>query len=154
MNGDKQVSTLLDEYKKPLKKLFKYDKSKALKFDKESRSEVVNQKGIYVIFKNKSPLFVGQAGGYMTGYKLTQKDLNDKLAQYNLKSTAGTAKFKRTYVQDQKLDESEVNNIKAEEQNLRFQYIKVKNNPAMINLLEVLALEYAKDNKIDLYNFS
>jgi len=30
MNGDKKISELLDSYKKPLKKLFKYDKSKAL----------------------------------------------------------------------------------------------------------------------------
>ena len=28
MNGDKKISELLDNYKKPLKKLFKYDKSK------------------------------------------------------------------------------------------------------------------------------
>ncbi|PTE44460.1 hypothetical protein BUY79_07835 [Staphylococcus equorum] len=153
MNADKKLSELLEDYNKPLKKLFKYDKSKALTFDKETRSEVQEQKGIFVIFKNKKPLYVGQAGGFMTGYKLTQKDLNDKLAQFNVKSDAGTAKFRKAYVAQQNLDESELKNIKAEEHNLKFQYIKVKGNPALINILEILALEYAKENDVELYNF-
>ncbi len=153
MNGDKKISELLDSYKKPLKKLFKYDKSKALTFDKESRSKVENEKGIFVIFNNKKPIFVGQAGGFMTGYKLTQKDLNDKLGQFNLKSDAGTTKFRKAFSAQQNLDETEQQNIKAETYNLKFQYIKVKENPAMINILELLAMEYAKDNEIELYNF-
>ncbi|HLR19433.1 MAG TPA: hypothetical protein VK115_05875 [Staphylococcus sp.] len=153
MNGDKKLEAFLEEYKKPIKKLFKYDKSKALTFDKESRSSVEDQNGIFVIFKNKEPLYVGQAGGFMTGYKLTQKDLNDKLAQFNLKSDVGTSRFRKAYVAHQNLDESELKNIKAEEHNLKFQYIKVKGNPAVINILEILALEYAKENDIDLYNF-
>src|SRR5699024_6299929 len=95
MNGDKKLEAFLEEYKKPIKKLFKYDKSKALTFDKESRSSVEDQNGIFVIFKNKEPLYVGQAGGFMTGYKLTQKDLNDKLAQFNLKSDVGTSRFRK-----------------------------------------------------------
>ncbi len=66
MNADKKLSELLEDYNKPLKKLFKYDKSKALTFDKETRSEVQEQKGVFVIFKNKKPLYVGQAGGFMT----------------------------------------------------------------------------------------
>ena len=153
MNGDKKIAELLDDYKKPLKKLFKYDKSNALNFDKESRNKVQEQKGIFVIFNNKKPIFVGQAGGFMTGYKLTQKDLSDKLAQFNLKSDAGTAKFRRGFVAQNNLDESELKNIKAEDYGLKFQYIKVKGNPSMINTLEILALEYAKDNDIKLYNF-
>lgn len=153
MNGDKKISELLDSYKKPLKKLFKYDKSKALTFDKESRSKVENEKDIFVIFNNKKPIFVGQAGGLMTGYKLTQKDLNDKLGQFNSKSAAGTAKFRRVFSTQQNLDEMEQQNIKAETYNLKFQYIKVKENPAMINILELLAIEFAKDNEIELYNF-
>ena len=45
-------------------------------------------------------------------------------------------------------------NIKASEKNLKFQYIKVKDNLAFINILEILALEYAKKNKINLFNFA
>ena len=153
MNGDKQLTGLLEEYKKPLKKLFKYDKSSALTFDKASRSQVQEQKGIFVIFKNKKPIFVGQAGGFMTGYKLTQKDLESKLSQFNLRSDAGTARFRKVYVQQNNPDEPELKHINAEEQNLKFQYIKIKENPAMINILEILALEYAKENEIELYNF-
>ena len=40
MNGDKKLTSLLETYNKSLKKLFKYDKSKALKFDQDSRSKV------------------------------------------------------------------------------------------------------------------
>ncbi|MDN8848439.1 hypothetical protein Q0M30_16495, partial [Staphylococcus aureus] len=73
--------------------------------------------------------------------------------QFNSKSDAGTAKFRRVFSAQQNLDEMEQQNIKAETYNLKFQYIKVKENPAMINILELLALEYAKDNEIELYNF-
>ncbi|MDT3978051.1 hypothetical protein RPO28_06010, partial [Staphylococcus saprophyticus] len=107
MNGDKKISELLDNYKKPLKKLFKYDKSNACAFDKESRSKVEGQKGIFVIFNNKQPIFVGQAGAYMTGYKITQKDLNDKLGQFNVKSDSGTARFRRVFAEQNSLDEAE-----------------------------------------------
>lgn len=89
----------------------------------------------------------------MTGYKLTQKDLESKLSQFNLRSDAGTARFRKAYIEQHNLDESELKNINAEEQNLKFQYIKIKENPAMINILEILALEYAKENEIELYNF-
>ena len=34
---------------------------------------------------------------------------------------------------------------KAEDYNLKVQYIEVKENPALINILETLALEYAKE---------
>src|SRR5699024_2285663 len=104
MNGDKKLEAFLEEYKKPIKKLFKDDKAKALTFDKESRSSVEDQNGIVVIFKNKEALYVGQAGGFMTGYKLTQKDLNDKLAQFNLKSDVDTSRFRKAYVAHQNLD--------------------------------------------------
>lgn len=153
MNGDKKLTSLLETYNKSLKKLFKYDKSKALKFDQDSRSQVKEQKGVFVIFNNKQPLFVGQAGGYMTGYKLTQKDLNDKLAQFNSKSEAGTAKFRKAFLEQQNITEIESKDFRAEDYQLKFQYIKVKGNPALINLLEILALEYAKENDIKLYNF-
>lgn len=153
MNGDKKISELLDNYKKPLKKLFKYDKSNACAFDKESRSKVEGQKGIFVIFNNKQPIFVGQAGAYMTGYKITQKDLNDKLGQFNVKSDSGTARFRRVFAEQNSLDEAETKEIKAENYGLKFQFIKAKGNPSMINILEILALEYAKENDINLYNF-
>lgn len=153
MNGDKKMATLIEDYNKPLKKLFKYDKAKALKFDADSRSKLQDQKGIFVIFEDKQPLFVGQAGGYMTGHKLTQKDLSSKLAQFNSKSDAGTAKFRKTFIEQHHFQEVESQDIRAEAYNLKFQYIKVKGNPSMINLLEILALEYANENEIGLYNF-
>src|SRR5699024_7373232 len=96
---------------------------------------------------------VGQAGDFMTGYKLKQKDFNDKLAHFNMTSDVGTWRLWKEYVAHQNLDESELKNIKAEEHNLKCQYIKVKGNPAVINILENLVLEYAKENDIDLYNF-
>ena len=43
----------------------------------------------------KTPIFVGQTGGYSTGYQLITKDLFNKLGQYNLKSGVGTTKFKK-----------------------------------------------------------
>ena len=75
------------------------------------------------------------------------------MGQFNSKSAAGTAKFRRVFSTQQNLDEMEQQNIKAETYNLKFQYIKVKENPAMINILELLAIEYAKDNEMELYNF-
>lgn len=154
LNGEKKINALLDDYQKQLKKLFKYDKANALSFDNESRSKVAEQKGVFVIFENKKPIFVGQAGGFMTGFKFTQKDLSDKLGQFNSASDAGTAKFRKAYLAHHGLDESETKNIKASEKNLKFQYIKVKDNLAFINILEILALEYAKQNKINLFNFA
>ncbi|RIL86817.1 hypothetical protein BUY23_03260, partial [Staphylococcus cohnii] len=58
------------------------------------------------------------------------------------------------YIEHHGLDEAEMKNIKANEKKLKFQYIKVKDNLAFINILEILALEYAKKNKIKLFNFS
>lgn len=89
----------------------------------------------------------------MTGYKITQKDLNDKLGQFNVKSDSGTARFRRVFAEQNSLDEAETKEIKAENYGLKFQFIKVKGNPSMINILETLALEYAKENDINLYNF-
>ena len=48
------------------------------------------------------PVFVGQTGGYSTGYKPIQKDLNSKLAQYNSKSDSGTTKFRRELAKSKK----------------------------------------------------
>ena len=154
LNGEKKIDTLLEDYNKQLKKLFKYDKANALAFDNESRSKVAEQKGVFVIFENKTPIFVGQAGGFMTGFKFTQKDLYDKLGQFNSASDTGTTKFRKAYIEHHGLDEAEIKNIKANEKKLKFQYIKVKDNLAFINILEILALEYAKKNKIKLFNFS
>ena len=89
----------------------------------------------------------------MTGYKITQKDLNDKLGQFNVKSDSGTARFRRVFAEQNSLDEAETKEIKAENYGLKFQFIKVKGNPSMINILEILDLENAKENDINLYNF-
>lgn len=153
LNGEKKINDLLEDYNKQLKKLFKYDHSKALTFDNDKRSKVRDQKGVFVIFENKTPIFVGQAGGFMTGYKLTQKDLYDKLGQFNLASDTGTAKFRKAYIEQHELDDSELKHIKAVEKDFKFQYIKVKENRAFINILEILALEYAINNNIKLFNF-
>ena len=69
MKGSKKLNQLLEDNEKKLKKLFKYDKKEALSFTKEDREKVENQFGVYVIFDNKKPVFVGQTGGYSTGYK-------------------------------------------------------------------------------------
>ena len=37
--------------------------------------------------------------------------------------------------------------------NLKFQYVNVKDEP-FINVLEILAIEYAKDKGYELYNFN
>ena len=51
------------------------------------------------------------------------------------------------------LDQSDLKSITAQEHSLTFQYIKVKDEPAFINILELVALEYAKDKGYELYNF-
>ena len=40
---------------------------------------------VYIFF-DKTPIFVGQTGGYSTGYQPITKDLFNKMGQYNLKS--------------------------------------------------------------------
>lgn len=50
---------------------------------------------MYMLSSIKTPIFVGQTGGYSTGYQLITKDLFNKLGQYNLKSGVGTTKFKK-----------------------------------------------------------
>src|SRR5699024_4713549 len=92
--------------------------------------------------------------GFMTGFKFTQKDLYDKLGQFNSASDTGTTKFRKAYIEQHGLDEAEMKNIKANEKKLKFQYIKVKDNLAFINILETLAFNYAKKNKIKLFNLS
>lgn len=153
MKGSKKLNQLLEDNEKKLKKLFKYDKKEALSFTKEDREKVEDQFGVYVIFDGKKPVFVGQTGGYSTGYKPIQKDLNSKLAQYNSKSDSGTTKFRRELAKSKKKDISDLKGVTAEEYGLTFQYIKVKDEPAFINILEILALEYAKQENMKLYNF-
>lgn len=48
-----------------------------------------------MLFLIKTPIFVGQTGGYSTGYQPITKDLFNKMGQYNLKSGVGTTKFKK-----------------------------------------------------------
>src|SRR5699024_217897 len=152
MKGNKKIAELLELYDKKLSKLFKYNKKKAMSFDKDSRLQLQEKYGIYVIFNaNKKPVFVGQAGGYLNNHKRAKKDLCDKLGQYNLKSDAGTLRFKRAYALDNDLVVDDAKAIKAEDYNLKVQYIEVKENPALINILETLALEYAKEKDFKLY---
>lgn len=154
MKGNKKIAELLALYDKKLSKLFKYNKKKALTFDKESRLQLQGKFGIYVIFNaHKKPVFVGQAGGYLNNNQRAKKDLCDKLGQYNLKSDAGTLRFKKAYAQANDLVADDAKAIRAEDYNLKVQYIEVKENPALINILETLALEYAKENDLELYNF-
>lgn len=154
MKGNKKIAELLALYDKKLSKLFKYNKKKALTFDKESRLQLQEKFGIYVIFNaHKKPVFVGQAGGYLNNNQRAKKDLCDKLGQYNLKSDAGTLRFKKAYAQANDLVADDAKAIRAEDYNLKMQYIEVKENPALINILETLALEYAKENDLELYNF-
>lgn len=154
MKGSKKLNQLLEDNEKKLKKLFKYDKKESLSFTKEDREKVEDQYGVYVIFEGKKPIFVGQTGGYVTGYKPIQKDLNTKLAQYNSKSDSGTTKFRKELAKNKNADTSELKEMTAENYGLTFQYIKVKGEPAFINILEILALEYAKEKEIKLYNFA
>ncbi|MFZ8100864.1 hypothetical protein ACO1GT_04345 [Staphylococcus arlettae] len=154
MKGNKKIAELLELYDKKLSKLFKYNKKKAMSFDKDSRLQLQEKYGIYVIFNaHKKPVFVGQAGGYLNNHQRAKKDLCDKLGQYNLKSDAGTLRFKRAYALDNDLVVDDAKAIKAEDYNLKVQYIEVKENPALINILETLALEYAKEKDFKLYNF-
>ncbi|MCE3398992.1 hypothetical protein LCC45_16710, partial [Staphylococcus aureus] len=64
MKGSKKLDSLLEDNKKKLKKLFKYDKKEALAFTKEDREKVKDKYGVYVIFDQKKPVYVGQTGGY------------------------------------------------------------------------------------------
>ncbi|MBI6058132.1 hypothetical protein H8J75_17030, partial [Clostridium perfringens] len=52
------------------------------------------------------------------------------------------------------LNEDDIKSITAEDYGLKFQYVNVKDEPAFINILEILALEYAKDKGYELYNFN
>ena len=154
MKGSKRLDQIKEDNKKQLKKLFKYDKNNALSFSKPDREKVQDKFGVYVIFDKKTPIFVGQTGGYSTGYQPITKDLFNKMGQYNLKSGVGTTKFKKGLAQQKGLNEDDIKSITAEDYGLKFQYVNVKDEPAFINILEILALEYAKKNKINLFNFS
>ncbi len=79
------------------------DKDNALTFSKEDREKVQDKFGVYVIFDKKTPIFVGQTGGYSTGYQLITKDLFNKLGQYNLKSGVGTTKIKKKVSTEKKV---------------------------------------------------
>ena len=106
-----------------------------------------------MLFLIKTPIFVGQTGGYSTGYQPITKDLFNKMGQYNLKSGVGTTKFKRLS-STKGVSEDDIKSITAEDYGLKFQYVNVKDEPAFINILEILALEYAKDKGYELYNFN
>ena len=67
------------------------------------------------------------------------------MGQYNLKSGVGTTKFKKGLAQQKGVSEDDIKSITAEDYGLKFQYVNVKDEPAFINILEILALEYAKD---------
>lgn len=67
-----------------------------------------------------------------------------KLGQYNSRSETGTTKFRKAYAQNKDLNPNHLKDITADKYGLTFQYIKVKDEPAFINVLEILALEYAK----------
>ena len=54
-------------------------------------------------------------------------------------------------LQNKDLNPNHLKDITADKYGLTFQYIKVKDEPAFINVLEILALEYAKG--YELYNF-
>ena len=154
MKGSKKLNELLEDNQKKLKKLFKYDHKKALAFTPEDREKVKDKFGVYVIFDEKKPVFVGQTGGYSTGYQPITKDLFNKMGQYNLKSGVGTTKFKKGLAQQKGVSEDDIKSITAEDYGLKFQYVNVKDEPAFINILEILALEYAKDKGYELYNFN
>lgn len=154
MKGSKRLDQIKEDNKKQLKKLFKYDKNNALSFSKQDREKVQDKFGVYVIFDKKIPIFVGQTGGYSTGYQPITKDLFNKMGQYNLKSGVGTTKFKKGLAQQKGVSEDDIKSITAEDYGLKFQYVNVKDEPAFINILEILALEYAKDKGYELYNFN
>ncbi|MFY0486618.1 hypothetical protein ACKX1U_13375, partial [Staphylococcus haemolyticus] len=77
--------------------------------------------------------------------QLITKDLFNKLGQYNLKSGVCTTKFKKGLAQKKGVNEEDIKSITSEDYNLKFQYVKVKAEPAFIIVLEILAIEYAKD---------
>ena len=96
-----------------------------------------------MIFDEK-PVFVGQTGGYSSTHQPINSDLYTKLGQYNSRSETGTTKFRKAYAQNKDLNPNHLKDITADKYGLTFQYIKVKDEPAFINVLEILALEYAK----------
>ena len=153
MKGSKKLNELLEDNQKKLKKLFKYDHKKALAFTPEDREKVKDKVGVYVIFDEKKPVFVGQTGGYSSTHQPINSDLYTKLGQYNSRSETGTTKFRKAYAQNKDLNPNHLKDITADKYGLTFQYIKVKDEPAFINVLEILALEYAKNKGYELYNF-
>ena len=153
MKGSKRLDQIKEDNKKQLKKLFKYDKNNALSFSKQDREKVQDKFGVYVIFDKKTPIFVGQTGGYSSTHQPINSDLYTKLGQYNSRSETGTTKFRKAYAQNKDLNPNHLKDITADKYGLTFQYIKVKDEPAFINVLEILALEYAKNKGYELYNF-
>ena len=153
MKGSKRLNQIKEDNKKQLKKLFKYDKNNALSFSKPDREKVQDKFGVYVIFDKKTPIFVGQTGGYSSTHQPINSDLYTKLGQYNSRSETGTTKFRKAYAQNKDLNPNHLKDITADKYGFTFQYIKVKDEPAFINVLEILALEYAKNKGYELYNF-
>ncbi len=50
MKGSKKLDSLLEDNKKKIKKLFKYDKKEALAFTKEDREKVKDKYGVLCYF--------------------------------------------------------------------------------------------------------
>ena len=106
MKGSKKLDSLLEDNKKKLKSYLNMIKE-ALAFTKEDREKVKDKYGVYVIFDQKKPVYVGQTGGYSTTYKPINKDLYTKLGQYNSHSDS-TTKFRKGFAQSKNLDQSDL----------------------------------------------
>ncbi|MFG6257507.1 hypothetical protein ACF7UE_11820, partial [Staphylococcus epidermidis] len=113
MKGSKKLNELLEDNQKKLKKLFKYAHKKALAFTPEDREKVKDKFGVYVIFDEKKPVFVGQTGGYSSTHQPINSDLYTKLGQYNSRSETGTTKFRKAYAQNKDLNPNHLKDITA-----------------------------------------
>ena len=66
-------------------------------FTPEDREKVKDKFGVYVIFDEKKPVFVGQTGGYSSTHQPINSDLYTKLGQYNSRSETGKNKGYELY---------------------------------------------------------
>ena len=123
-------------------------------FTPEDREKVKDKFGVYVIFDEEKPVFVGQTGGYSSTHQPINSDLYTKLGQYNSHSETGTTKFRKAFAQNKDLNQNHLKDITADNYGFTFQYIKVKDEPAFINVLEILALEYAKNKGMNFIIFN
>ena len=72
MKGSKKLNQLLEDNEKKLKSFLNMIRKNLCHLQKKIE-KVEDQYGVYVIFDGKKPIFVGQTGGYATGYKPIQK---------------------------------------------------------------------------------